>query len=169
PVRAAALIQKALELAAEVRSMGASLLQALEKRDGEAFTLLHHQHEMAIQELAQDVRYLQWKEAEASTDALLRSRATVFDRYRHYMLLLGRPEEEIDAVAELQVQRKKITEENFDELHEGLVETFAGEVAVEPDGPYQLAEEGSPVVEAGASGVGQLNLLPSEARDLNTL
>jgi Tc toxin complex TcA C-terminal TcB-binding domain len=169
PVRAASLIQKALELAGEVRSMGASLLQALEKRDGEAFTLLRHQHEMAIQELVQDVRYLQWKEAEASTDALLRSRATTFDRYRHHMLLLGRPEQEIEAFAEVQVQRTKITEENFDERYEELVGAFAGDVTVVPDGPYTLAEDSSPQIQSGASGVSQLNLLPSEAQDLNTL
>jgi hypothetical protein len=167
PVRATALIQKALELASEVRSMGAGLLQALEKRDGEAFALLRHQHEMAVQELAQDVRYLQWKEAEASTDSLLRSRATAFDRYRHFMLLLGRTEDQINPFAEVQLQRTTITEENFDELHQELVGAFAGSVSVEPDGPYALAQENNPLAQSGASGVGRLNLLPNEDQDLN--
>ena len=167
PVRAAAIIGKALELAGEVRSLGSGLLQALEKRDGEAFTLLRHQHEMAVQALSQDVRYLQWKDAEASTDSLLRSRATAFDRYRHFMLLLGHAQDQIDAFRDVQVQRTTITEENFDDVHQNLVGAFAGAVTGEPDGPYTLAGENNPLAQSGASGVGRLNLLPNEDQDLN--
>src|SRR5262249_40700160 len=158
PVRATALIAKALELAAEVRSMGSALLLALEKRDNEAFTLLRQRHEIAVQALAQDVRYLQWKEAEASTETLLRSRAASFDRYRHFMLLLGRTESDLAAFAEVQLQRRAITEESFDEAHRELVSAFDGDVTTAPDGPYRLARENNPLAQSGASGVGRLNL-----------
>jgi hypothetical protein len=167
PVRASVIVGKALELAGEVRSFGGSLLQALEKRDTEAFSLLRHQHEMAVQSMTQDVRFLQWKDAEASTDSLLRARSTAFDRYRHYMLLLGHAATDVDAFRDVTVTRTAITEESFADVYQNLVGAFAGTVASDPDGPYALAAKNNPLAQSGASGVGKLNLLPNEDQDLN--
>ena len=47
PVRSLLLIQKALEIAAEVRSLGSALLAALEKGDAEQLALLRQGHEIA--------------------------------------------------------------------------------------------------------------------------
>ncbi|MGZ3415514.1 MAG: toxin, partial [Isosphaeraceae bacterium] len=89
PVRAQILIHKALELCAEVRSLGASLLQAIEKGDSERLAVLRQGHEIKISQLQQDVRFLQWKQAQAATESLLKSRAIVLERYTHYLHLLG--------------------------------------------------------------------------------
>ena len=62
PVRAEIMIQKALELASEVRAMGNALLAAIEKGDAERLTRLRQANELEIQRLTQDIRYLQWKQ-----------------------------------------------------------------------------------------------------------
>src|SRR5438876_5252142 len=75
PVRCLLLIQKALELAGEVRGLGNALLSTLEKRDGERLALLRQGQEIKIQQMMQDTRFLQWKQAEEATETLLRTRA----------------------------------------------------------------------------------------------
>lgn len=168
PVRANLLFQKALEIAAEVRSLGSAFLAALEKRDSESFALLRHDHDLAIQRMTRDLRHIQWKEAEEATQVLLRQRAGTYDKYRHYMLLLGRAEKDIAKFESVELTRKPITEESFDEVYRVLVAAYAGEVTRQPDGPYTLAQENNPLAQSGASGVGRLNLLPNEDADLNS-
>jgi hypothetical protein len=80
PMRSLYLIQKALELAGEVRSLGASLLSSIEKGEAEQLALLRQNHEIAPQTLVQNVRFLQWKHAQESTNALLKSRASAYER-----------------------------------------------------------------------------------------
>src|SRR5262249_10367525 len=63
PARSLLLIQKAGELASEVRSLGASLLQAIEKGDSEQLSLLRQTHEIRLHRLAEETRFLQWKQA----------------------------------------------------------------------------------------------------------
>ncbi|MFN0155397.1 MAG: toxin [Gaiella sp.] len=167
PMRATLVMQKALEITAEVRSLGSSLLSALEKRDGERLSLLRQEHELVIQRMNQDLRFIQWKEAEEATQVLLRTRAAVYERYRHYMLLLGKAEGDVSPFESLSIDRGEITEETFDDAYRELVATYAGEVMTEPDGPYTLADENNPLAQSGASGVGRLNLLPNEDADLN--
>ncbi len=67
PVRCLILIQKALELCGEVRSLGNALLSALEKADAEHLALVRQRHEIQIQQMAREVRFLQWKHAEETT------------------------------------------------------------------------------------------------------
>ena len=51
PVRSPLLIQKALEIAAEVRALGSGLLAALEKGDAEQLALLRQGHEIQLQQM----------------------------------------------------------------------------------------------------------------------
>ena len=51
PVRCGVLIQKALELCAEVRGLGNALLSALEKGDAEHLALVRQRHEIQIQQM----------------------------------------------------------------------------------------------------------------------
>ena len=74
PVRSLLLIQKALEIAAEVRSLGSGLLAALEKGDAEQLALLRQGHEIQLQQMIQNVRYLQWQHAQETTNGLLKTR-----------------------------------------------------------------------------------------------
>ena len=71
PVRSPLLIQKALEIAAEVRSLGSGLLAALEKGDAEQLALLRQGHEIQLQQMVQNVRFLQWQHAQETTNGLL--------------------------------------------------------------------------------------------------
>src|SRR5262249_52802980 len=97
-IRGWLLLQKGQEIGNEVKSLGQSLLSAIEKGEAEHLALLRQQHELAMHTLTRETRFLQWKEAEAATEALLRSRATVWERYRHYKKILGAADSGIDAL-----------------------------------------------------------------------
>ena len=88
-IRGPLLMQKAMEICCELKQLGASVLSAIEKGEAEHVALLRQQHEVNIQTLARDVRFLQWKDAEATTEALVKSRSTVWERYRHFKKILG--------------------------------------------------------------------------------
>jgi Tc toxin complex TcA C-terminal TcB-binding domain len=130
-IRGPLLLQKAMELCAEVKSLGSSVLAAVEKGEAEHAALLRQQHEVNIQNLARDLRFLQWKEAEAATEALLESRGIVFERYRHFKRILGAGDAEIDALKSVDLLRNELTEETFDAAYAELVDTYAKELARE--------------------------------------
>src|SRR6266849_5186264 len=125
PVRCQILIQKALELCGEVRNLDNALLSALEKGDAEHLALIRQRHEIQIQQMAQDVRFLQWKQAEEATTSLLTSRATALERFHFYQRLLGRSVDNTDVPDELPIDRRELTEDNFDEAYAALVDQYA--------------------------------------------
>jgi len=140
PVRSAFLVQKALELCGEVRSMGDKLLSAIEKKSAEELSLLRQEHEIKIQQLSQDVRFLQWKSAESATDALLESRKTAVDRFLHYLRLIGVKEEDAGIEKTLAVTREALTEENFDEMFGQLVGQYAIELELNDYGTLEMKD-----------------------------
>jgi len=83
------LAQKAGELCADLKSLGAALLSALEKRDAEELTLIRAGHETSLLELVGQVKEKQLAEAEQNLVALRKSRALAEARYSHYQKLLG--------------------------------------------------------------------------------
>src|SRR5262249_52114491 len=119
PVRCLVLIQKALELAGEVRGLGNALLAALEKREGEQLALLRQSHEIKLQQMTQDVRFVQWKQAQEATKSLLTTRATALERLHYYQRQLGLPADPNapDTLTLDQVKKAddppKLTAENF--------------------------------------------------------
>jgi hypothetical protein len=115
------LLQKAQELCNEVKALGAAVLAAVEKQEAEALAALRQSHERRALELARDVRFLQWKEAEAATEALLLSRSTVWERFRHYKRILGADDEAINAVKSVDLVRQELTEETFETAFDELV------------------------------------------------
>jgi hypothetical protein len=167
PVRAPVLIQKALEVAGEVKAAGAALLAAMEKRDAEELAGLRQAHEVGMARLTRDVRFLSWKEAEDNTEALLRSRAMAFARYRHFQLLLGRPESEVDKHRDVGLSRLPVTEATFPEVHQQLVGRYTGAIPQENRPAPRLARDGDPQVQAGAQSQGPLDLIPNEYAELN--
>jgi hypothetical protein len=124
-VRAPLLIQKALEICSEVKTFGNVLLSALEKKDAEELALKRQEHEIKILQNVEDVKYLQWKEAETATEALLKTRKVTYQRYRHYQLLLGKKDEDLSEIKDLEIDstkdRKKLNQDNFDEIYAELV------------------------------------------------
>jgi hypothetical protein len=155
PVRAPVLIQKALELASEVRSLGSALLSALEKRDGETLSLLRQGHEVKIQTLNQEVRFLQWKQAQEATESLLKGRASALERYHYYLRLLNLPLDKKGAPDQLPLDRRDLTEETFDEAFAALVGQY--EKPISPPAYPQRSRRAD----------GTLQLLEGEYDDLN--
>lgn len=83
------LVQKANELCAEVRSMGAALLVALEKRDSEELLLLGNTNERALLELVAEVRQRQYDLAVQNRQVLESSKEAAVVRFAHYQRMLG--------------------------------------------------------------------------------
>ena len=142
PVRSLLLIQKALELCAEVRGLGSALLSAIEKGDSERMALLRQGHEIKIQQMTQEVRFLQWRQAQESTESLLRGRASALERYRYYQRLLGLTPDSNAAPDTFPFDRRELTEENFDEAYSGLVGQYDKTVTVPEYPPIELKQEG---------------------------
>ncbi|WP_407562915.1 neuraminidase-like domain-containing protein [Streptomyces sp. 184] len=82
--RFATVAAQAKELAGQVREFGARLLEALEKRDGEALARLRAGHETALLDATREVRKQQVREANEAYDAAVRSRAVAEHRREYY-------------------------------------------------------------------------------------
>lgn len=167
PIRALPLIQKALELSAEVRALGSALLAALERGDAEHLALMRQGHEIKIQQLAQDVRFLQWKNAEQTTEALLRARANTWERYRYYLRVQGMTPDATLAPEFHLLDRRELTEENFDEAYQALVGAYEADPPLQNLRALTLSGDSSPSGQSGATGSGALHLTPPEAGELN--
>jgi hypothetical protein len=94
-VRFSLLVQKAMEITQEVKSLGTGLLAALEKKDSEALQILRARHERGMLELAESVKYGQWQEAIKAREGIEKSMASVVQRYIHYERQLGKAQTDI--------------------------------------------------------------------------
>jgi hypothetical protein len=166
PVRCVILIQKALELSGEVRGLGNALLSALEKGDAEHLALVRQRHEIQIQQMAQDVKFLQWKSAQEATKSLLTSRATGLERLRYYQRLLGLPADP-NAPDTLALDGRDLSEENFDEAYGALVGQYDKQLLLQKFPELKISSGASPAQQSGASGQGSLYLNANEDADLN--
>jgi hypothetical protein len=168
PERSLLLIQKSLELAAEVKSLGNALFAAMEKSDAEHLAQLRQGHEVALQQMVQNVRFLQWKHAEESTNALLATRASALERYTFYLRLLGLTPDSSTVPPTLTVDRTELTEANWPDTYNALVGEYTGAVQTLEYSKLQLAQGSSPAEASGATGQGKLYLNTNEDTELNT-
>jgi hypothetical protein len=166
PVRCITLIQKALELCGEVRGFGGALLSALEKGDSEHLALIHQRHEIQIQQMTQEVRFLQWKAAQETTTSLLTSRETTLERLHYYQRLLGLPADQ-NAPDTLTLDRSELTEESFDDTYSLLVDQYDKQLTMQNFPDLKLTGNTSPAQQSGASGQGNLYLISNENAELN--
>jgi hypothetical protein len=83
------MLQKALEVCMEIKSLGAQFLMALEKRDAEHLALMRQQHESNILNMVRLTREKQIEDAEAAIEALRTQRKTMVNKYQHFRELLG--------------------------------------------------------------------------------
>ncbi|WP_313674466.1 hypothetical protein [Mycolicibacterium sp.] len=95
-VRFSLLHRQATELAQQVATLGANLLSALEKEDGETLSLLRARHEKTLATLAEQVKYGQLQEAVKSREALVGSLNSAVTRYAYYEQQLGRTLSDIE-------------------------------------------------------------------------
>lgn len=166
PARCLTLIGKALELCSEVRSLGGALLSALEKGDGEHLALVRQRHELQIQQLSQEVKFLQWKSSQESTQSLLTTRKTALERLHYYAKLLGLPADP-NAAETVALDRRELTEENFDEAFAALVGQYDKTLSLQNLPEVRLAGQSSPAQQAALIGTGLLYLVRNEDQDLN--
>jgi hypothetical protein len=166
PVRCMTMIQKALELCNEVRSLGGALLSALEKGDSEHLALIRQGHEIQIQKMTQEVRFLQWKSAEEATKSLLTSRKTALERLHYYQRLLGLPADQ-NAPDTLALDHRELTEENFDEAYSALVGQYDKTLRLQNLPSLRRAGDSSPGILSGFSGNGKVYLSHNEDVELN--
>jgi hypothetical protein len=90
PYRFTYLVAKAVELANEVRGLGAELLSAYEKGDAEALATLRVTHERQLLELALQTRQFQWREADWQVQALNKTKEGALTRLRYHQQLIAR-------------------------------------------------------------------------------
>ena len=83
------LLQKALELCAELKSMGNAFISAKEKVNAEALSKLRAKHESEMHNLVMEVKKQQLEEAGKSLDALQQNRKSPVYRLQHYLKLIG--------------------------------------------------------------------------------
>lgn len=86
--RFSVMVQKATELAQEVKSLGGNLLSAIEKKDAEHISLLRNSHEISVLEAAKEVREMQLQEAQTQISALTEQKNIVTVRRNYYNTLI---------------------------------------------------------------------------------
>ena len=168
PVRSVFLIGKSLEIASEVRGLGAGLLAALEKGDAEQLAMLRQTHEVQLQQMVQNVRFLQWQHAQETTNGLLKTRAVTLERYTYYLRLLNLIPDTATVPDTFPPDRRELTEANFDDTYSALVSEYDLAISQVNYNQLQLAQGTSPSTQAGATGQGQMYLNKNEDVELNT-
>ena len=120
------LSQKATELAQEVRGLGSSLLQALEKKDAEAMSLLRSELELKVLNAVKDMKLLQIKEAKEQIEILKRTKAVTEERHTYYSNI-----EKI--ISKEQLNLDKLSESQDYQFASQIVRTVAGALRLIPE------------------------------------
>ncbi|HEY9892565.1 MAG TPA: neuraminidase-like domain-containing protein [Candidatus Sericytochromatia bacterium] len=89
PYRFMVLVQKAQEMASDVRAFGSALLAAYEKGDGEYLSTMRTVHERQLLHLALEVRQHQWREADWQVQALRKTKEIAQTRLQYYKNLIA--------------------------------------------------------------------------------
>lgn len=129
------LALKATELAQEVRSLGSSLLQALEKKDAEAMALLRSELEIRVLNAVKDMKTLQISEAKEQIEVLQKTKLVTQARHDYYMnISYITPKEQLNL--------DKLSESHDYQMASQILGATAGILALIPD------------LDIGASGFG---------------
>jgi peptidoglycan hydrolase-like protein with peptidoglycan-binding domain len=94
------MVQKANELCAEVKSLGAGLLSAWEKRDAEELATIRANQETTILGLVRLIKQQQYDESVEARSGLGKSRDIAVARYLHYQKLLGQENQPIPQIGD---------------------------------------------------------------------
>jgi hypothetical protein len=158
-VRFQLLVQKAAEIVQEVKSLGNSLLAAMEKEDGETLAILRAKHERVVMELVEHVKYGQLQEAIKSREGLLQTLALAVQRYTYYERQLGKkPDEITQSIPELE----ELDNDSLDKMKFAMKEPEIELREIEMDIAQELNESGGKIV---SSHEFQEMLKLKEARD----
>jgi hypothetical protein len=83
------LLERALELVNEVKSLGQSLLSALEKKDAETFAQLRGTHEISLLEGIRESKSKQVQEALYHLESLIAGKAVTEEQKKYYTTLIN--------------------------------------------------------------------------------
>lgn len=83
------LLQKALELCNELKSLGGAMLSAIEKKDNETIALIRAKHESVMQNLVMEIKKKQLEEAQKNIESLQQNRKSPEARMKYYLKLAG--------------------------------------------------------------------------------
>ncbi|GAA4405798.1 neuraminidase-like domain-containing protein [Quisquiliibacterium transsilvanicum] len=89
PYRFQFLLQRALETAGEVRALGAELLAAFEKGDAEFLAAMRARHERNLQNLTEEIRRMEFREADWQVQALQKSKQSAQAKRQYYADLIA--------------------------------------------------------------------------------
>lgn len=158
------LAQKAAEFCNEVRSLGNSLLSALEKRDTEELSRIRADHELKVLQAAKEIRKKQVEEAVENLESLNRSRTMTESRRDYYQNLKFMNEGETAHIA-LTVASSVI------QTVAQIIEAASGPVQMIPDVTVGAAGIfGSPVTISYAAGGGKSSgAMQSVAKSFNII
>lgn len=159
--------QKASELAMDVRGLGISLLQALEKKDAEAMALLRNELEIKVLNAIKDAKLLQIEESKEQIEILKRAKATAEERYQYFSGI-----EKINSKEQLNLD--KLSESHDYQMAAQIIQATAGVLALIPDlaigasgfggSPHAAAKWGGTFLAHSASAAsGVLNVLSTAA------
>jgi hypothetical protein len=158
------LLQKALELCSELKSMGNAFLSAKEKGDAESLSKLRAGHESTMQNLLMEVKKLQLEEAGKSLDALQQSRKAPEYRMQHFLGLIGEDTGKIPGVsADFNALPNQI-EKPFDESGLKLIPYEKEEMDKASEAASKQEDIGAIEVLASI-----LNIIPSFSADLKPI
>ncbi|MDN3511813.1 MAG: neuraminidase-like domain-containing protein [Candidatus Jettenia sp.] len=118
--------QKASELATDVRGLGISLLQALEKKDAEAMSLLRNELEIKVLNAIKDTKLLQIKESKEQIETLKRAKATAEERNKYYSSIQK-------IISKEQLNLDKLSESHDYQMAAQIIQATAGVLALIPD------------------------------------
>jgi 5-hydroxyisourate hydrolase-like protein (transthyretin family) len=159
------LSQKATELAQEVRGLGNSLLQALEKKDAESLTLLRSELELKVLNAVKDIKKLQINESKEQIEVLKRTKKVTEERQKYYSKIQK-------IISKEQLNLDKLKEANDYQVASQIVRTIAGALRLIPEfhvgasgfgGSPQVVMQlgGSAISTATSIGADILNILGS--------
>jgi hypothetical protein len=144
------MVQKALELCDQVRSLGTAFLSVLEKNDAEALSLLRATQETNLLQTMRQMKQSQIDEANATASALNASRSVTAARQAYYQMLL-----QYQSVYEQQQQQNQNSA--VSNLQSGEFSTnLAAELAGSPDYSFGVAGAGGSPLSTISFGGGQL-------------
>jgi hypothetical protein len=160
-VRFQLLAQKASEIVQEVKTLGNSLLSAIEKEDGEAITLLRAKHELMVLEMVEHVKYGQLQETIKAKEGLLQTLALAVQRYTYYERQLGKQIEDIKkAIPDL----IDLDRANLDKMNLSALEPELALREIDVDIAQDLGDSGGKIISSHEKQeIAKLH----ESRDLN--
>jgi len=130
------LLQLAVDICNEVKSLGGALLSAWEKHDSEYFSQLKASQEIAISEMISDIKLKNIEEAQYNIEQLEKTKELTIFRRDHYKNLERRSKKEVQQLAFMDASQAL-------QLYSQAVQVIAGTTVLT-----------IPEVKAGASGFG---------------